>query len=373
MDFSTEYNQILNEIPKNPQAGLLGELKARHGGSFSETDLIVYGAGVVLNWLYDDLKAQGIRVTALCDSVKTGAHALTGLPILSPEQLKSQYPKARVLIATLKYFQEIRAFLQTLGFSGEQIYPFLIPHRCPPEEFEAVHADAYRWAYGQFEDAPSRKLVMDRIRMHLLNQAILPNSDSSLYFEKNVVSLREGEVFADCGAYTGDTAEEFIEQMKRCKRAYRHIWAFEPDAENYRAALENLKAFPDVSVIPKGVWKESGELAFFTNGNEDASYTAAQGGTASEIVPVVSLDDFFSSQDSLPFFIKMDIEGAEKEALLGAEKVIRQAKPLLAVACYHKTSDIYELPRTILKLRDDYRFVLRHYVYGYSETVLYAF
>lgn len=74
----------------------------------------------------------------------------------------------------------------------------------------------------------------------------------------------------------------------------------------------------------------------------------------------------------LPTFIKFDIEGAENEALIGSTDIIRRRKPKLAICAYHKIDDIYKLPRTIIGIRNDYKFALRQHVYGRSEMVLYA-
>jgi hypothetical protein len=68
----------------------------------------------------------------------------------------------------------------------------------------------------------------------------------------------------------------------------------------------------------------------------------------------------------------MDIEGAEKEALLGAKRIIKTVKPKLCVCAYHKPEDIYELPKTILALNHEYKLYLRHYTDVLYETVLYA-
>lgn len=86
---------------------------------------------------------------------------------------------------------------------------------------------------------------------------------------------------------------------------------------------------------------------------------------------MTALDMFFQEREA-PTFIKMDIEGAEKEALIGAEQIIRCHKPKLAICVYHKPEDIYVLPELINSFREDYRFYLRHYSNTIYETVLYA-
>jgi len=68
----------------------------------------------------------------------------------------------------------------------------------------------------------------------------------------------------------------------------------------------------------------------------------------------------------------MDIEGAEKEAQLGAADIIRRVKPKLAICAYHKPEGIYELPQTIMSIRNDCRFCLRQHLASGVDTVLYA-
>ena len=70
--------------------------------------------------------------------------------------------------------------------------------------------------------------------------------------------------------------------------------------------------------------------------------------------------------------IKMDIEGAEFDALHGAEKVIRRNKPLLAICVYHRQGDMLAIMTYLRELVPEYRFWLRHYSVLDFETVLYA-
>lgn len=68
----------------------------------------------------------------------------------------------------------------------------------------------------------------------------------------------------------------------------------------------------------------------------------------------------------------MDIEGAELDALKGAEKSIRLYKPSLAICIYHKASDYTDIFDYIRSLNSEYKFFIRHHLDYYAETVLYA-
>ena len=86
------------------------------------------------------------------------------------------------------------------------------------------------------------------------------------------------------------------------------------------------------------------------------------------------MDLFFADkpQEQWPTIIKMDIEGEEKEALLGAEQIIRTQKPQMIICAYHKPEDIYELLQTILKIRDDYKISFWQIGRSFWDIILYA-
>ena len=71
-------------------------------------------------------------------------------------------------------------------------------------------------------------------------------------------------------------------------------------------------------------------------------------------------------------FIKMDIEGAEIEALKGAEASIRHFKPKLAICLYHRLSDFHDIPRLLSNLDLGYVFHIRHFTVHAEETMLFA-
>ncbi len=86
------------------------------------------------------------------------------------------------------------------------------------------------------------------------------------------------------------------------------------------------------------------------------------------VIEVDKLDNMIKTPVS---FIKMDIEGAEGDAIEGAQETIRKYHPKLALSVYHKADDLWKIPEQIFSIRKDYKIYLRHYTEGFAETVMY--
>jgi FkbM family methyltransferase len=232
------------------------------------------------------------------------------------------------------------------------------------EQREDWHQFAAEWA-GIFEtlaDAASRQTLMDVLRYRLTaNAAFMREYDvrtHQQYFEP-FLDLRS-EVFIDAGGFDGDTTEEFC---RRCPD-YRQVHLFEPAARNMRAAKVRLAGYRDIAFHSEALSDEEGQISFDTEAGS-ASAVAAGG---AEIVRMTTMDLALADPVS---FIKMDLEGWECKALAGCERHIRQDRPKLAIAVYHRASDFRDVWRYVRSLHPDYRVFLRHYTQGWSETVMF--
>ena len=175
----------------------------------------------------------------------------------------------------------------------------------------------------------------------------------------------DDEIIVDTGCYDGMTALRFLEWGGS---KIKHIYSLEFDPANAVKCEETLKPYADrVTLVKKGAWDKDEVMHVRTSGNAGSSiYT--KGDTE---VYLTTIDNIV--QDERVTFIKMDIEGAELKALMGARNTIIKNHPRLAICAYHKQSDLYELPEYILSLVPEYKFLLRHYDSYSEETVLYAY
>jgi FkbM family methyltransferase len=185
------------------------------------------------------------------------------------------------------------------------------------------------------------------------------------------VSVRPGDVVIDAGACWGDTTLAF--SVRAGKRG--RIFGFEMIEENLAVLrtnlAENLELAETIEIIESPLASTSGQ-EYWVSSNGAASTLKRTPGQGKRVLSV-SIDDFVESKNlETVNFIKFDIEGAEKDALLGAKDTIRKYKPTLAVSVYHKNEDIIELPRIIKTLYPDYHLYLHGVCLNYGETILFA-
>lgn len=204
---------------------------------------------------------------------------------------------------------------------------------------------------------------------------VFSNLDELQYFDDAVVlphKKGKKEIFVDGGSLNLYTSGQF---MNWCDYECDEIIAFEADKRCVTICENTLSRMPEMKkvtrVVPKGLWSGESELVFNEVDNYGSSSFCNQKGNGNEIIiPTTSID--LEAQGKAVSFIKMDIEGAELEALKGASETIKKYRPTLALSIYHKPEDIVELPAYIKTLVPEYKLYLRNYHLDHTETVLYA-
>ncbi len=336
---------------------------------------VIFGASFIGDSFYDTLLELGIKIVCFCDGYRKGTTPNGNGPIITPDELIHNYPKANILLSVSeKRTEEIITLLKGLGYSKDCIFPApgVLLAQGDWESFSR-HIHGYEWAYNFFRDDISKQIILGRIERYLFGTYVKSTTDCEEYFEKGIINLNSQEVFVDGGGYIGDSTKAFI---RHTDNHYRHIYVFEPSKEMVKRAKETLSGYENVTVIEKGLWSGEKGLDFYVISGMGASGFGREGIQSEEVVhvPTDSLDNIFFGKPSadLPTYIKLDIEGAEKEALSGAKAVISKARPKLAVCVYHKPEDVYEIPQTIADITDGYTYHLIQCGNSINETILYA-
>ena len=157
---------------------------------------------------------------------------------------------------------------------------------------------------------------------------------------------------------------------ERTHNEFEHYWAFEPDPINYRALVELGRQWPaelqaKLSPVQAALGSSAGTIFI-----EPTGTASSVTGHGSVEVPCLTLDEALG--DSAPTFLKLDIEGAEPEALQGARRLIETHTPVITVCVYHVQDHLWRIPLYIRSIGDQYSFFLRPHNEEGWDLICYA-
>lgn len=344
---------------------------------------VLFGAGSLCRSVLKRLAADHLRPLAIADNnAALWGTRIDGIPVLCPAESADLFGRDAAFFVTIwvtgHRYADTHAQLTQLGCKHvypaaslrwkywDTLLPFFLQD-LPSKVYEA--ADRVRAAFDLWGDDESRSEYVSQIRYRALGDVYglsAPGPDAS-YFLDDEFSLEPGEVFVDCGAYDGDTVREVIARQPEFGR----ILAFEPDPDTFNQIQAFLSSLPGhqssrIDCFPYGVSSERGRVRF----NADAGLGSAISDSGGIAIDVVALDELV--YDAAPTFVKMDIEGAEVEALKGLRKTIDSYHPILSICLYHRQSDLWEIPLWIHSADPAYRHVLRAHECDGWQTVGYA-
>ena len=335
-------------------------------------DVILYGSGCWAKQQYLMLKELGVEVKAVgvdAKYYKPGAFFFDK-EIYSIENLSQKFPDASLWVGfnlDQKSFLSIKTELSKKS-QFKKIYA------CDCAKYDNFanqnynydevkkNAAGFEWIYNKLVDRKSKETLISYLNQRVSGDYKYAEEvfDPDHYFSKDIIKL-DHEVFVDCGAFTGDTIQELLARDNPKK-----VYAFEPDEQNFTSLKNKYINDSRIVCFKKGAYSKQSVLSFAAN-NADASKITDSGDYKIE---VDSIDNLI--QDEKISFIKMDIEGAELEALKGATQTIKQNHPKLAISAYHKFEDLLTLPQFIYSLKDRYQFFLRRHSHLTHELVLYC-
>lgn len=142
------------------------------------------------------------------------------------------------------------------------------------------------------------------------------------------VSPGPGDVFVDVGAYIGWYAIQAARMVGQTGR----VIALEPDASNRRQLEANLSlnGISNCTVVPLAAWSSAKGVGWHSD--EVPVWRRVDHLHATTSVPTVTIDALVTELCLRDVqWIKMDIEGAETEALRGAEEILRRYHPVLFI------------------------------------------
>ncbi len=349
-------------------------------GNFAKL-IVLFGSGQLGRLTLRGLRSINIEPLAFVDNNPSlWRHAVDGLGVLSPGEAAVKFGDKAVFVVTIYNGSVTRRQLKAMNC--KMIVPFAFLFWKYPDAFlphgaldfpHRIFADAnnVRKVLSLWADETSRREYVAQVRWHVLldfESLPTPLPAEETYFPSDLISFRDDEVFVDCGAFDGDVIKTFL-QSRGDK--FKSIVALEPDPENFRSLQKHVSTLDEqikrkISLRGVAVAAQAGKLPFDSTGTVASS--AGISGTAE--VDGVPLSEILLDHE--PSFIKMDIEGAELDALSGARSLIEKGSAVWAVCVYHRQADLWEIPLFINSISDKYRLFLRRYAEECWESICYA-
>lgn len=285
--------------------------------------IVIFGCGVngkQICRLFKRSKYKNIPILFCDNNKEIWGEEMLGCNVISPVELRTRYREYICVIGSSRYRQRILEQLLQEGFPNKNIlYPYI-----------GILFGIVGWQYFDY------------------------------------LTPEDNEIFIDGGVYDGGSSGDFV---KWTNGKYQAIYGFEANPYCIERCKKyyNDNGIHNVEFVEKCMWDVKGKMTF-TSDHSGASRISEEGDV---VVEADTIDHVLNGRRAT--FIKMDIEGAEYRALLGAEKTIKKYRPRMALSVYHKPQDIIEIPALLLGYDDSYRFALRQYSSIADETVLYVF
>ncbi|MDR3159925.1 MAG: FkbM family methyltransferase [Zoogloeaceae bacterium] len=348
-----------------------------HPAPMLEGDSVwIYGAGNKGREVMRVLARRGYVIAGFLDTHAKPGQRVDNIPVLTLNDVNHAPPNHSVVIAIHNYKAEIPALQNAIQKKGFQRTLNVVElYNALPGVFPDHYWLTDRTAYRAFGAALDRldSLLADEASHHWLeavlrfrlsgDYAALPEPHlGDQYRPQDLPAWPNPLRFIDCGAFDGDT----LEHLAGAGYAFAAIAAFEPDAENFCRLAQASGQYGNAVCFPCALGSKTELLRF----SADADMSSHLSSTGTRHVQCVTLDEVLPA--FAPNLIKMDIEGAELEALRGARRMIARHRPGLAISLYHTPGHLWQIPLLLQDWDLGYRFYLRGHARNSCELVLYA-
>ncbi len=320
----------------------------------TEKPIVLYGMGNGADKILAVCEEKNIPVAGVFASDGfCRKHTYRGFAVTSYAQAKEAFGAMVVLVCFGTGRSEVLENIYRIA--GEQeLYAPDVPvygEGLFGREHWSQHEEEYGKVFAMLADEASRRTFQNLLAYKKSGKTECLRDCELLEEEayESILQFAGYEVYLDGGAYTGDTVLRFANRVKE----YERIIAIEPDAKNFAKLLYNTAQMKRTECLQLCLHSAKGQIPFAARAGRHAS--------ADECGEMCAADCIDNLPGRPATFIKLDVEGQEKQAVFGAQKTIAQYKPKLQVAAYHRTGDLFSIPLLVKTIRPDYRVYMRHH------------
>ncbi len=334
----------------------------------TQKPIAVYGMGDGAEKILRVCDEKGIRVDSIFASDEyVRGHSFMGYRVKRLDEVTAEYGDIVIVVAFAVHDEGMLSRLNELD-SRYELYAPDVPVAGGglfDEEYVRNNALDLETAYHLWEDDLSRQVFLDLVRfkvsgrLQYLRSTQSPKEDALL----QIIRPHARERYVDLGAYDGDTIRELL---RYTGGAFEQITAFEPDAKNLKKLRDKLSASLQPHMLPRVqahnllAHSAKATLTFAARAGRNSAL-AKKGEAKTKELAADSVDNMLAGCPAT--LIKLDVEGAEHNALLGCAKTIRQFAPRLIVSAYHRNEDLFDLPLLVKRLNPAYKLYLRRHPY----------
>ena len=335
----------------------------------TDKPIILYGMGDGAQKILNVMDSKDIKPSGFMASDEfVRGHSFAGFEVKSLADTERQFGDFIVLVCFGTALPEVMQRITDIGEKHELYAPDVpvVGGGLFDKEYAEENKEKLRAVYDMLADEQSKRVFDGWLEYRISGRPdCLIKNQTAKAEAYELLSLSDSEIYADLGAYNGDTIEEFLQTVQG---KFTKIYAFEPDARNYNKLKRRHYALSpyDFRTFNAGAWSEDCVMDFVSRGGRNSTLTPYEKGkpvnpSLIKHINMRSLDGAVG--DDPVSLIKFDVEGSESRALDGCAKTIARCKPKLIVSLYHRTEDMFELPIKIKEMNSAYRLYLRQHPY----------
>lgn len=321
--------------------------------------IILYGTGNGGDKILDACKKYNINVSAVFASDGfVRDRYFHDMKVCSHDEIRAIYGDDIVVLPAFgSTREEVMSFFAKLDSLHDMIIPEVPLYG--GGIFDAAYLEerreALRETYSMLSDEYSRELFCDVVKFRLTGKLDFLNRCEPV--RSSLEKMPFAELVKSCldgGAFKGDSAEDMLSAFPNVSM----ILALEPDPSTFKK-LSTFAETTSGTVVPVNAALSDfvGESDCVSSGSRGSGISGGNRRAKNVTIRTETVDHL--CVDTKLDFLKLDVEGFEKEALAGAVNVVKRDRPAFSVSLYHRTDDIIDLPRTVKSLIGECKMYLR--------------
>ncbi len=322
----------------------------------TKKNILIYGRGDAAQRIVAELAKRGKEPAGFFASDGfVRPKAFLGYPVSSFSEAMERFdPKnSIVLLAFGTHREDVLQNILAIEAQTEFFAPDLpvVGEELFDKRYYTANQTRLQQAFESLADEQSRRVFRSVISYKLSGKVgFLLDCDTPSSENWALLSPSADKVYADLGAYTGDTIAEYL---AACGGGSPQILAVEPEPRNFRKLTEYVKeaGLSRCRCVQAVIGDAVGTAEIAKGGGRGSRSKKTQE------VPAETLDHLLDG--SRADIIKMDVEGAEAAVIRGAAGTIKKYRPAMLISAYHRTEDLWSIPLQVLQIQPDYKVYLR--------------